>query len=79
MESGGIVAKRGTNGTVDISNCYYLTGTHNGGINNTDETKKAEKKSAEEMMLESFVSLLNNGSNDNTWKKGNNYPILYWQ
>ena len=79
LESGGIVAIRNLSDEINISNCYYLDGTHVGGINASDTPGKAEAKSRDNMINTNFVNTLNNGSKDNPWKKGKEYPILSWQ
>ena len=62
-----------------ITNCYYLNQdnfTNNGAEAGTVITE-------EEMKQDSFVELLNNGNEEEIWKKdtgiNNGYPILMWQ
>ena len=62
-----------------ITNCYYLNQdnfTNNGAEVGTVITE-------EEMKQDSFVELLNNGNEEEIWKKdvgiNNGYPILAWQ
>ena len=62
-----------------ITNCYYLNQenfTNNGAESGTVITE-------EEMKQDSFVELLNNGNEEEIWKKdagiNNGYPILMWQ
>ena len=61
-----------------VTNCYYLKGTYEGGINRKD-TDGAVKKEQGEMITEAFVNLLNNGSKEKPWRKGKEYPVLSWQ
>ena len=65
--------------TAEITNCYYLNQenfTNNGAEAGTVITE-------EEMKQDSFVELLNNGNEEEIWKKdvgiNNGYPILMWQ
>ena len=62
-----------------ITNCYYLNQdnfTNNG-------TEAGTVITEEEMKQDSFVELLNNGNEEEIWKKdagiNNGYPILMWQ
>lgn len=77
---GAITSYTGTTqGSRDISNCYYLTGTCTGGINSADETGKAESRSASQMKADAFVTLLN-GDGD-VWQKdskslNDGYPVF---
>ena len=65
--------------SAEITNCYYLNQenfTNNGAEAGTVITE-------EEMKQDSFVELLNNGNEEEIWKKdagiNNGYPILMWQ
>lgn len=65
---GAIVSYSGeTEGSRDISNCYYLTGVCEGGINSADEAGKAESRTSSQMKEEAFVTLLN--VNTDVWQK----------
>lgn len=68
-----------TQGSRDISNCYYLTGTCEGGINSADEAGKAESRTASQMKEDAFVTLLN--VNTDVWQKdsksvNSGYPVF---
>ena len=73
---GGIVATANENNTT-VTNCYYLNGTCDGGINGKD-TDGAVKKEAQDMITEEFVNTLNEGNKETVWikDKNNGYPIL---
>ena len=77
---GAIVATKKIENT-SVTNCYYLQGTCEGGINSEDITGQAEKRTAEKMQEESFVDTLNKGNETTVWKKdesnsNNGYPVL---
>ena len=77
---GAIVTYSGeTEGSRDISNCYYLTETCTGGINSADEAGKAESRTVSQMKADAFVTLLN--VNTDVWQKdsksvNSGYPVL---
>ena len=75
---GSIIGTENEENTM-IENCYYLSGTYDGGINGKNVEKQAEVKQQGEMITEAFVDSLNNGSEEKIWKKGKDYPILSWQ
>ncbi len=78
LESGGVASVRDSENSINISNCYYLSGTYAGGINGAD-TDGTVKKKQEEMTTQEFVDSLNSGSKEKPWVKGKVYPILSWQ
>ena len=85
IEYGGITCSNSLEDTI-IKNCYYLTGTCEGGINGENIDGKAMKKTEEEMKTDDFVELLNENkeSEDVIWKKDTQnknygYPILFFK
>ena len=75
----GSIVGTGNEENTTVANCYYLSGTYDGGINGKNVEKQAEVKQQGEMITEAFVDSLNNGSEEKIWKKGKEYPILSWQ
>ena len=72
--------------TININNCYYLTGTSENGVG-SNYTSSLEHniaaKTEEQMKSNEFLNLLNQ-NNENIWKadtnhSNNGYPILYWE
>lgn len=78
---GGVCAK----GDGTITNCYYLEGTANGGINGVDVTGSAEVKTAVQFASGEVCYLLNSSSSENpVWyqnidldgETADAYPVL---
>ena len=79
MTEFGSVVGTGNEENTKVENCYYLSGTYDGGINGKNVEKQAEVKQQGEMTTQEFVNLLNSGSEEKPWKMGKEYPILLWQ
>lgn len=75
---GSIAGESADEKNYSIANCYYLEGTYEGGINKKD-TEQAKVQTRENMISENFVNTLNGENKDKPWKKGKEYPILFWQ
>ena len=75
----GSIAGTGNEEKTKVTNCYYLSGTYEGGINGKDVDKQAEAREQGEMITQEFVNLLNDESEEKPWKMGKKYPILSWQ
>lgn len=78
---GGIAGNQTSENVVEISNCYYLSGTCEGGINQEDIEGKAEEKDENTMTSSAFVDTLNKGNDETVWKQdtqkiNKGYPIL---
>ena len=74
----GSVVGTGNEEKTTVTNCYYLSGTYEVGINGKS-TEGVVKKEQGEMTTQEFVNLLNSGSEEKPWKIGKKYPILSWQ
>lgn len=72
--------------TINVNNCYYLTGTSENGVG-SNATSSLEHnivaQTKEQMKSNEFLNLLNQ-NNENIWKadinnRNDGYPILNWQ